>query len=207
MAYPENGHTHGPLDAVGGQAVTKCSNCVFHTANQLCEVYQEFLDGANFEPGTFRKRVWKHDQSADWREWIEEIPVSFGCLTGPQAPHGFRILFRKQLEGVDDVQRTSWPDAAPAHPDDLVMAVHGFMSDEKPFQISLLVPAREVDDLRRSFSLQPSGSHGRRHFSFADREEMVRKTQVCFDKGGINEEARTFLCSRARDFAPRATAI
>eukprot|EP00435_Cladocopium_sp_Y103_P069680 s586_g33.t1 len=96
MAFPEKGRTHGPLDAVGGQAVTKCS--------QLCNVYQEFLDAAHFEPGTFRKKVWKHDQAADWREWAEEIPLTFGCLTGPQAPHGFRIVFRKQLEGVDDVE-------------------------------------------------------------------------------------------------------
>ena len=198
LAFPEKGHTHGPLDAVGGQAVTKCSNCTFHMAHQLVDVYQEFLDSANFEPGTFRKKVWKHDVAADWREWAEEVPLTFGCLTGPQAPHGFRILFRKQLEGVGDVQNTCWPDAPPPHPDDLVMAVHRYMSDEKPFQIALLVPARQVDALRRSVSVQPSGSHGRRHISLADREEMIRKTRTCFEKGGINEEARMFLTSWAQ---------
>ena len=26
LDYPEKGHTHGPLDATGGQAVVKCSN-------------------------------------------------------------------------------------------------------------------------------------------------------------------------------------
>ena len=198
LGYPEKGHTHGPLDAVGGQAVTKCSNCVFHTANQLCEVYQEFLDNAVFETGTFRKKTWKHDECANWREWIDEIQLSFACMTGPKAPHGFRILFRKQLDGVDDVERTCWPLAPPSHPDDLVMAVHRYMSDEKPFQIALLVPAREVHDLCRSLTLQPSGKHGRKHMSMADREEIVRKTKTCFEKGGINEEARDFLVTWAQ---------
>ena len=128
----------------------------------------------------------------------DEIQLSFACMTGPKAPHGFRILFRKQLDGVDDVERTCWPLAPPSHPDDLVMAVHRYMSDEKPFQIALLVPAREVHDLCRSLTLQPSGKHGRKHMSMADREEIVRKTKTCFEKGGINEEARDFLVTWAQ---------
>ena len=198
IAFPEKGHTHGPLDAVGGQAVTKCSNAEFHTAHELCEVYQEFLDKAAFEPGTFRKAVWKQDQAADWRQWVEEVPLKFGCLTGPAAPHGFRILHRQQLDVYEDVERTSWPGAPRPHPGDLVMAIHRQMSDERPYQVCLLVPAQEIDGLRKSLSLQPSGSHARKHIAFTDREEICRKAKTCFNKGGINQAALDYLTGWAQ---------
>ena len=40
LAYPIKGHTHGPLDACGGQAVVKCSHSEFDTADQLSQIYE-----------------------------------------------------------------------------------------------------------------------------------------------------------------------
>lgn len=40
LAYPCKGHTHGPLDACGGQAVVKCSNSEFSTASELTNIYE-----------------------------------------------------------------------------------------------------------------------------------------------------------------------
>lgn len=39
LAFPQKGHTHGPLDATGGQAVVKCSNSEFSSANELTAIY------------------------------------------------------------------------------------------------------------------------------------------------------------------------
>ena len=43
LAYPEKGHTHGPLDATGGQAVVKCSHSEFNSANELTDIYAPWL--------------------------------------------------------------------------------------------------------------------------------------------------------------------
>ena len=43
LAFPVKGHTHGPLDAVGGQAVVKCSHSEFHSADQLTSIYEACL--------------------------------------------------------------------------------------------------------------------------------------------------------------------
>lgn len=39
LAYPVKGHTHGPLDACGGQAVVKCSHSEFSSAMELTGIY------------------------------------------------------------------------------------------------------------------------------------------------------------------------
>lgn len=43
LAYPFKGHTHGPLDATGGQACVKCSNSAFSSATGLVAIYDAWL--------------------------------------------------------------------------------------------------------------------------------------------------------------------
>lgn len=176
----------------------KTSNQCFNTDMELCDIYNKFLNECSFENGTFRTSCWKHDQSADWRSWAQEIPVNFSSITGPLAPHGFRILFRHQLEDIGDAEVTAWPQAPAAHPDDLVMGVHKYMSDAQPYQVCLLVPANEVSDLRRSLSWQPTGNQLRKHMASAEREEIVRKAEQCHEKGGIHKDALDFLIGWAK---------
>ena len=45
LQYPSKGHTHGPLDGLGGQAVTKCSACEFSDADSLVEIYKGHTHG------------------------------------------------------------------------------------------------------------------------------------------------------------------
>ncbi|CAE7240927.1 unnamed protein product, partial [Symbiodinium necroappetens] len=51
LQYPSKGHTHGPLDGLGGQAVTKCSACEFSTADSLVEIYDAFLQQSTVDGG------------------------------------------------------------------------------------------------------------------------------------------------------------
>ena len=198
IAFPIKGHTHGALDALGGQAVVKCSNAVFDTDRQLCRVYQSCLNNACFEEGTFCADCYKQDNAANWRSWVEDIELDFSRLTGPAAPHGFRIVARCQLGDVRDATLTSCQDAPPPHPDDLVLAVHKFMSDKEPYQVCLLVPGRQIEQLKMKMSLQPCGNHARKHMKSEDREEISRKAKNCFEKDGISQEAFDFLVGWAQ---------
>ena len=54
LLYPEKGHTHGPLDATGGQAIVKCSLCCFDTPEELVAIYDSFLKASKVDEGTAR---------------------------------------------------------------------------------------------------------------------------------------------------------
>ena len=128
LLFPIKGHTHGPLDGIGGHCVTRCSHMTFDSANELTHVYQDFLSRASFEEGTFAKSCWKHDESPD-----SEIPLSFANLTGPLAPHGFRILRRKDMTQAD-LDHAKYR-CANQSPDDIILAVFEYMSDPLPYQV------------------------------------------------------------------------
>lgn len=48
LAFPVKGHTHGPLDATGGQACVKCSNSEFNSPHELTQLYDAGLCFAVF---------------------------------------------------------------------------------------------------------------------------------------------------------------
>ena len=82
LGFPIKGHTHSPLDGLGGHAVVRTSNSTFDTADQLTAVYNDFMKQAKFEDGTLFQGAQKHDEAADWLSWINEIPLNLALITG-----------------------------------------------------------------------------------------------------------------------------
>ena len=75
VAFLVKGHTHSPLDAVGGQCVVKCSNHEFCDAAELVSIYHRFLTEAKTDEGTGNsKMAYKCDESANWEAWWDEVP-------------------------------------------------------------------------------------------------------------------------------------
>lgn len=139
MLFPMKGHTHGPLDGVGGHAVTRTSHSTFNSSEELVAVYDEFIKQASFERGTFLQGCWKHDESADWTQWSNEMPLQFTKHTGPLAPHGFRFITWKHVK-EKEVKAASYDATDPAL-GDIMLLIYANMSDELPFQmIRLLRP-------------------------------------------------------------------
>ena len=118
IAFPMKGHTHTCLNAVGGQAVTRCS----HETFEFVQVCQRLLDSASLETSCYFRNEWKHDSSAEWDKWLEEVPVSLTGLTGPKAPHLFRILKRKMLS-IKDLDSLQY-EFAPGHPKEILLLCH-----------------------------------------------------------------------------------
>lgn len=131
---PIKGHTHGPLDAVGGHAVVRCSHETFETSDELVAIYNKFQQQASFEKGTFDASSYKQDDAADWHPWVNEVPLSFKDLTGPRAPHGFRFMKRKHMNPSEAAISN---DRAQG-PDDVMMLTYNYMSDRLPFQVCTL---------------------------------------------------------------------
>lgn len=180
IGFPQKGHTHNCLDAVGGQAVTRCSHETFETAQELVEVYQRFLDDASLETSCYFRKAWKHDSSPDWEKWLAEMPVNMTGLTGPKAPHLFRILRRKMLS-VKDLDSLQY-DCEPGHPEDIMLLCHMYESSPKPFQAEVAIRAESLPGLHSRLTWQPSGEHQRRHVAWAIRNKVKVKADAALQK-------------------------
>jgi hypothetical protein len=144
------------------------------------------------------KRAYKLDESANWEDWWNQIPLQMSDLTGPDAPHMFHLCSRCDL-GLDDNSgsNTRWHGAPAAHPNDLVLAVKSRMSSLCAHQVALILPAAEVQQLRQTVSKQPVGVFPRRSFSDVLRSKIVRTAESVFHEGSLNNTAFEYL----RDWA------
>ena len=196
LVYPEKGHSHGPLDAVYGQATVKLSNSEFDDDEDVVAHLQGFLDDGFLELGTDTNAVaYKLDQAAEWVAWAEvDLQCVCSNLTGPEAPHSFHVCLRQDLGSEDfQAEATAWPGAPPPHRGDLVVALRSNMSDRKAFQVALLAPHQLVERMQRCAQVQPKGIHLRRPFSFRDRDKVVRQAQKCYDKHAISTKTFDYL--------------
>ena len=197
LAYPEKGHSHGPLDAVYGQATVKLGNCEFDDDEDVVALLQGFLDDGSLEHGTDdNAKAYKLDQAATWVAWAEnDLKFFLTKHTGHDAPQSFHICLRRDLIRTTELpaEPTAWPGAPPPHGDDLVVALRANMSDSKAYQVALLVPHLQVEWLRLHAEGQPKGIHPRRPFSFHDREKVVRQVHDCYLKGALSKKTLDYL--------------
>ena len=195
LAYPQKGHTHGPLDGTFGQCCVKIGNEQFDSADQVVNILQSFLDDAVLEAGAHCNKVaYKLDESPSWEAWWDELQLQMGNLTGPLAPHWFHICNRKDLDATEiDAPETSWPNAPPSRPGDIVCAVKDRMASGRAHQVALLMPERDIKFHRQLFSLQPSGLHPRRHLKRDDVRKIIARAKEAFDQQLINQAAYHFL--------------
>jgi hypothetical protein len=143
-------------------------------------VYQCFLDDASLETSCYFRKAWKHDSSPEWDKWLEEIPVTLTGLTGPKAPHLFRILKRKMLS-MKDLDSLQY-EFAPGHPEDILLLCHTFESSPKPFQAEVAIRAESLPGLISRLTWQPSGEHPRRHVAWKIRNQVKVKADAAFAK-------------------------
>jgi hypothetical protein len=199
LAYPEKGHTHGPLDGTFGQICVKLSNTEFNSAAEVVEVLQSFLTEATFDGSSnAERRAYKMDESASWESWWDEVGLELSDLTGPLAPHWFHICKRQDLDLHEfDSPQTSWAGAPQATGSDIVVAVKDRMSSLRPHQVALLIPGHEVAVLQAQMTIQPEGLHSRRSVRMEDRKLIQDRANEVFRAGGINAAAHEFLTSWA----------
>ena len=154
MGFAMKGHTHNAIDALGGAACVSTSTKVFDTPEQLQEIYQQFLQRTRFETSLYFKTAFKHDEAADWETWLQDMPLDLSLLTGPRAPHLLHILSRSALtkDDLSAEHQTSFEGAPPPHHDDVMLAVHHKMSDQRPYQLALLIPGSHLPFLRGTCS-------------------------------------------------------
>lgn len=199
LLFAQKGHTHNVIDGLGGRAVTRMSHESWQSPDDVVEVYNRFLQSCQFEVGTFDKSAHKHDESADWNQWLLEVPLQFASLTGPQAPHHFRIGRRLTWSTQDFASAKVTSSSTFAEVDsqnDLMLALYQYMSDRHPYQIVKLFSPTECKRLKASMSVQPGPQvFPRKAIKQADREKVHKQATIAYEKNAIGKEAFDFLTS------------
>ena len=201
LIFGAKGHTHNVLDGLGGHAVTRMSHECWDSPDDVVEIYNKSLQSCQLESGTFDKSAHKHDVAADWNAWLMAVPLQFNAITGPLAPHHFRVCRRYHLSSNDfaNAKLTSCSETLQADSqDDVMLALYQYMSDPIPYQIVKLFSPMECRSLRASFTSQPAaGDFLRRNIKQTDRENVYRKATVAYEKHAISQKASSFLTTWA----------
>ena len=155
LNYPMKGHTHGPLDATFGQMCVKLSLAEFDDDMDVVGILNGFLQESGLDSGSRDgAQAYKFDEAPKWVEWSEAVELTMSNLTGPDAPHYFRITRRKCVglggpisDGAQELHASVDDRSYRPHPDDVVMVVKDLMASVEVSQVILLVPAADLPRL------------------------------------------------------------
>ena len=204
--YPRSGHSHGPLDGCFGQLCVKLANMEFDDDMDVVRILDELIRTMKgLDEGSSEGALaYKLDNAAQWVPWLEETNVQMTALTGPEAPHSFSLVKRKNLGFVavgdgkaewTTIVQARLPVKGESNPapdlEDVVMVVKDWMASAVA-QIVVVIPASEIPYLR-GLPEQPQGLWPRRPMSDKDREEVRRKACNVQAVNGISQKACDYL--------------
>jgi hypothetical protein len=163
------GHTHIGLDATCGQLTTKLSQVEFDDDMECVEYLNRFAAELGIDKQSRAHAIaYKLDEVAKWDEWWDRLGMYFNNLTGPDAPHYFRVCLRKDLGELIAVPHNKREElrcrrqhvAVAPHEDDIMLVVKARMHDLDVKQVVQVLP----NALRRRMfrTDQPHGLHERR---------------------------------------------
>ena len=190
LAYLITGHTHENIDATFGQITVKLSAKEFDDDTEVIKLLQEILRDIGIDTGAKENiRVYKLDESADWRSWMVETALSASKLTGPHAPHSFRICRLRDVGPDQTCELESAPGMPAADMDDVVMVVRARMASPSPQQLLRLIPTATCMAM---VQVQPGGYHTRRAGGEDVKAKVARVARTLNEKGAISNVARNY---------------
>jgi hypothetical protein len=211
LNYLTIGHTHDDLDATFGQITVRLSEFEFDDDTDVVSILMLMLGDLGIEESSRRaSRAYKLDTAASWEDWWEEIRLNFSQLTGPRAPHSFRVCTRLDLgnctggHGELEVRAEPLVNGPPERGGDVVVVVKHYMHSKRVSQVFTAWPESSCAALCR----QPAGTHKRRPVGDADRKKLMKKAEELYRVRQIEAKARDYLvewASGTRRRLPRPT--
>ena len=176
----------------------KLSLAEFQDDMDVVNIFDNFLKSSGLDTGSREgAQAYKLDQPLEWIEWAETVYLTMSNLTGPEAPHYFRVCLRGQLgypgphgNLAPEIHACNMVDHRGYLPraEDVVMLVKDRMASTKVSQIVLMVPKAARPALWR-IDVQPIGSHARRPASDSDRKKIRDEAMRALQAGAISPKA------------------
>jgi hypothetical protein len=190
------GHTHDNLDGTFGQITVRLATFEFDDDEDVVDILMRMLGSLGVEePSKRASLAYKLDEAFDWEAWWDDISVQFSNLTGPLAPHSFRVCRRQDLGQCsrDRAEVDVRAEPLPGHPQeqggDVVVVVKHYMHSEAVTQVFTAWP----DGFCNRLSPQPTGYHARRPIRQKDGKKVSRKAEELYAKRQIKGKARDYL--------------
>ena len=162
------------------------------------DILDHFLKTSGLDAGTREgANAYKLDDAAECVKWAEEVGLAMSALTGPEAPHYFRICRRKHLgtltacgDGATEAATCHRAEQRGYQPNgnNVVIVVKDHMASLEVSQIILMVPAADLGRLH-GLPLQPQGTRLRRPTSDRDNKSVHDAALMVHHAGAINKKA------------------
>ena len=108
LNYLISGHTHEDIDGTFGQLTVKLSALEFDNDEDVVMLLMQLAGALGIEQSSKRASLaYKMDEAASWETWWDDLAVSYTQMTGPRAPHVFKICLRKDLGKLGDTGEQS----------------------------------------------------------------------------------------------------
>ena len=201
LNYLTTGHTHDDLDRTYGQITVRLSAWTFDDDADVVSILIQLLGDLGIEESSRRASLaYKMDEAPCWDEWWDEISLTFSQLTGPNAPHSFRVCTRLDLgkctggHGELEVHPEPIPNGPPESGGDVVVVVKHYMHSRRLCQVFTAWP----ESAREGLTRQPAGTHKRRPMRDGDRRKLISKAEELYKNQAINGKARDYLVEWAQ---------
>ena len=198
LNYLITGHTHENLDATFGQLTVKLSAHEFDDDQDVVDLLMKLVGVLGIDKVSQRASLaYKVDEAASWETWWDDITVNYSQLTGPRAPHVFKVCLRQDLGKLNDSgERDTQADALPGNPPpsggDIVVVVREHMHSPIVHQVFTAWPASHCGAHLQALP-QADSLHPRRPMAAIDRQKIARlATQLCLAQT-ISGKARDYL--------------
>lgn len=195
LAYLITGHTHEDIDGTFGQLTVKMAAEEWDDDKQLLSMLARLLSSLGTDrPSREAAAAYKLDEAADWHSWWSENNLSLSHMTGPNAPHWFRVCLLGDV-GAAHVSEQDVPVSSPAgmpgpDPGDVVVVVRSRMASPSVQQVLRMVPASACQQMR---FVQPQGVVARRLGAEDVKTKVARKAEALHLSGVLRAAARDYL--------------
>ena len=200
LGFLITGHTHINLDGTYGQLTTKLSEVEFDDDMELVEYLNRFVADLGIDKQSRDHAIaYKLDEAAKWEDWWDQLGMEFNNLTGPDAPHYFRVCLRKDLGELSSTPHNRREELrakvqelnSTPHEEDIMMVVKARMHHLHVTQVLQLLPNALR---RRMFRLdQPQGLHARRPGGNDVKKDCHKKAMELYAANEISTTAMGYL--------------
>ena len=201
LAYLRKGHTHIDIDGTYGQITVRLSRHEFDDDADVVDLLLHFLGDLGIEPLSRRASLaYKLDEAPCWDKRWADITLKISNITGPQAPHWFKVCRRLDMDFLSVAGAEPFPGGGPARGGDVLVQVKQWMHDEEILQVCTALP----ESAGQHFTVQPSGTAARRVIDPTTRRDLQRRSEELLKTKHISAKSHDYLVEWSSGQRPRA---
>lgn len=192
LGYLRKGHTHCDIDGTFGQLTVRLSRQEFDDDLDVVNLLNDFLKDLGIDAlARESAKAYKLDECTTWDEWCKDIRLDVSNMTGPRAPHFFKVCQRSDL--VDESTAARCERLHQGHrpaAGDVVLVTKHYLHDTEVLQVCTVL----AESSRSQLSPEPpAGIASRRYWMESGRSALRGVAEDLLRRRHISQKARDYL--------------